>query len=308
MNLVSLFSQSLFALDLERAIEVTATAGYAAIEIACCKPHLDLVLARDPATGLASRTATQIQSAGLLTSALSGFVTLTDPQILEHELEEVETLIRLAPGFGTDLVKLTPGPPASAEAASEHWRCLEEALASIVPLARQAGVRLAFETHMRQLSDTLASSARLLSLAPSDVVGLTVDYSNLAFAGDDLAEVVRELGDRTYNTHLKNGTIDAEGSWHFGPLDQGWTDYRLVLNLLHERGYDGPLAIECLGPDAARQPTHTVRRDREILVHYLSEVGWTRAPSEDSSCSQQLRFGNRASHKKPSSRRESDEQ
>jgi len=274
MNLISLFSQSLFALDLESAIQATAAAGYAAIELACCKPHLDLAAANDPSSDLVSRTVAQIRDAGLAVSALSGFCTLTEPRILEQELAVVETLVRLAPLFGTDLIKLTPGPPGSAAATPGHWRCLEQALGVIAPLAREAGVRLAFETHMRQLTDSLASSARLLTLAPADVVGLTVDYSNLAFAGDDLAATVTELGDRTYNTHLKNGTIDADGAWRFGPLDQGWTDYPLILGLLRERGYTGPLAVECLGPDAQEHPTRTARRDREILERYLAQVGW----------------------------------
>jgi sugar phosphate isomerase/epimerase len=275
MNLISLFSQSLFALDLQGAIEATAAAGYAAIELACCKPHLDLAAARDPNSDLVPRTVAQIQSVGLVVSALSGFCTLTEPRVLEQELAVVATLVRLAPLFGTDLIKLTPGPPGAAAATPEHWRCLEQALGALVPLARVAGVRLAFETHMRQLTDSLASSARLLALAPADVVGLTVDYSNLAFAGDDLAATVAELGERTYNTHLKNGTIDADGAWRFGPLDRGWTDYPLILGLLRERGYAGPLAIECLGPDAKEHPLRTARRDREILERYLAQVEWS---------------------------------
>jgi sugar phosphate isomerase/epimerase len=270
MNLISLFSQSLFALDLETAIVATAAAGYAAIELACCKPHLDLGAAAD----LVARTAARIRSAGLSVSALSGFTPLTDTQRLRENVATTAALIRLAPAFGTNLIKLTPGPPGSADATPEHWRCLEESLAALAPLARETGVRLAVETHMRQLTDTLASSVRLLERTPADVVGLTVDFSNLAFAGDDVAEVIARLGDRITNTHLKNGTIDAQGNWRFGPLDQGWTDYTLVLSLLRERGYDGPLAVECLGPDAAQHPRRTARRDREILARTLAQVGW----------------------------------
>jgi protein FrlC len=271
---VSLFSQSLFALDLERAIDVTAEAGYDAIELACCKPHFDLERAHGDPDSVARR----IERAGLEVSALSAFNTFTDPDTLEADLEAAETFIRLAPMFRTRIIKLTPGPPGSAQATSAHWRCLEHALAALVPLARGAGVRLAFETHMRQLTDSLASSRRLLASTPADVVGLTVDYSNLVFAGDDLARALSELADRTYNTHLKNGTIGADGTWRFGALDEGWTDYVLVLSTLRDLRYDGALTIECLDPQARLHPARTARRDLTILKRTLAQVSWDPNP------------------------------
>ena len=267
---VSLFSQSLFALDLDSAIAATAELGYRGIELACCKPHFDL----DTARRAPERVARRIEDSGLEVSALSGFNTFTDPDSLENELAAAETFIKLAPLFQTATVKLTPGPPSSREATSAHWRCMERALATLVPLAREVGVRLAFETHMRQLTDTLASSQRLLGLAESDAVGLTVDYSNMVFAGEGAAQVVVDLADRTYNTHLKNGRIDASGAWRFEPLDRGWTDYALVLRLLRDKAYRGFLTVECLSPEAAEHPLCTAAHDLKVLRSLLDQVGW----------------------------------
>ncbi|MGD2175240.1 MAG: TIM barrel protein, partial [Candidatus Brocadiaceae bacterium] len=177
---VSLFSQSLFALPLDEAIEATASAGFPAIELACTKPHLDLERARREADKVAER----IEQVGLRVSALSLFNSFTTPDRLANQIDSAETFIRLAPLFKTKILKMTPGPPGSAEATEEHWGRLADALARLVPAARETGVRLAFETHMRQLTDTLASSERLLALAPADAVGLTVDFSNLSFAGE----------------------------------------------------------------------------------------------------------------------------
>jgi sugar phosphate isomerase/epimerase len=273
---ISLFSQSLFALDLERAIEGTATLGFDAIELACHRPHFDLETARRTP----ERVARRIEQAGLTVSALSGFNTFTEPRTLNDELTAAETIIRLAPLFGTEIVKLTPGAPGSAEAASAHWQCLEQTLTALIPLARQVGVRLAFETHMRQLTDTLASSEQLLEMTPADVVGLTVDYSNLVFAGEDITQVIPHLADRTFNTHLKNGTVDADGRWHFHALDEGWTDNVLVLRMLRDARYDGPLTIECLAPEARKHPLHVAGRDLAILKRILGHVGWDRESGE----------------------------
>jgi len=273
---IALFSQSLFALPLDEAISVAARIGYPALELACTGPHFDIELARHEPEKIAAR----VDEAGLEVSALSLFNTFTDRAQLDEQIETAATFIALAQLLDTHVVKLTPGPPGSAAATEEHWQCLGEAVSRLVPIAQEAGVRLAFETHMRQLTDTLASSQRLLALAPPDILGLTVDFSNLAFAGEKMADVVSALSGRIYNTHVKNGYIDADGGWHFQAIDQGLTDYAEVLPLLRDTGYDGYLSVECLGQDAAERPAETARRDLEILQRLLQEVGWTAGDAE----------------------------
>ena len=142
---VSLFSQSLFALPLDEAIAAVAKAGFPAIELACTAPHFDLDTAQRDADAVAER----IRQAGL-----------------EQDLESAETFIRLAPLFHTSLIKLTPGPPASADAQAGHWAWLAYAIDALTATAAQVEVRLAFETHMRQLTDTLEGARPTDSLDP----------------------------------------------------------------------------------------------------------------------------------------------
>jgi len=262
---ICLFSQSLFALNLGDAIATTSRAGFSAIELACTAPHFDPATAR----GQPERIARQVRDAGLSVAAFSLFNNFTDADRLDAQIDAVAMYIRLAPVFGTGLVKLTPGPPGSADAAERHWQGVSRALDALIPLARDHEVRLAFETHMRQLTDTLASSLRLLEMAPADVVGVTVDFSNLSFAGEDMAEAIPSFGDRIFHTHVKNGHIDAEGGWHFHALDRGLTDYAEVISLLRRTGYGGYLSLECLGEDARQRPFETVCRDVEMLKRYL---------------------------------------
>ncbi len=284
---ISLFSQSLFALKLMEAIETTARIGFPAMELACAKPHFDMETALQDANGVAEH----IQKAGLKVSALSLFNNFTDRARLADQVEAAKVYIRLAPLFNTEVIKMTPGPPGSAEATEEHWRCLGIALEQLVPVAEEAGVRLAFETHMRQLTDTLAGAKRLLEMAKTDVehaaslfkvVGLTVDFSNLAFAGEDMREAVSVLAEHTYNTHLKNGLVTEDGNWQFNALDDGLTDYLVVLSLLRDVDYTGYFTIECLGPDANERPAETAKRDLVILRRYLERVGYYRNLGKES--------------------------
>ncbi|MDP6359061.1 MAG: sugar phosphate isomerase/epimerase [Planctomycetota bacterium] len=264
---VSLFSQSLFALPLAEAINVTADIGYDAIELACAAPHLEYeTAAADP-----EKIARDIRDAGLDVSALSLFNNFTDRAGLREQLRVAETFINLATLFQTEVIKMTPGPPGSSDASEKHWRCLADAVSELVPLARKVEVKLAFETHMKQLTDTFASSERFLDMTPPDCVGLTVDFSNLSFAGEKMPETVSRLKGRIFHTHVKNGFIDAGGGWHFQELDSGITDYSEVLPLLREAGYDGCLSIECLGAETREHPARTARRDFDIINRYLSQ-------------------------------------
>jgi sugar phosphate isomerase/epimerase len=262
---VSLFSQSLFALPVDAAIDATAQAGYPAIELACRRPHLDLRAPDQEVERIADRT----RKAGLQVAALSLFNDFTAPGTLISQIRAAERGVRLARLFDADVVKLTPGPPASADADENAWSNLQSALDLLAPAARRAGVRLAFETHMRQLTDTLASAERLLGMADGGTVGLAVDFSNLAFAGERMPDVIARLGSRTIHVHVKNGTVGENGAWHFGPLDEGLCDYTEVIPRLRAIGYDGYLSVECLGPDAKSDPVSTASRDLRILEGFI---------------------------------------
>ncbi len=266
---ISLFSQSLFALSLAEAVRATADIGFHAIELACIKPHLDHATALENPEGVAE----QIRNAGLVVSALSLFNNFTALADVRDQIRMAETFIALAPLFGTKAIKMTPGPPASRDAGEEHWQCLADAVSELVPAARSAGVKLAFETHMKQLTDTLSSAERFLLMVPSDCVGLTVDFSSLSFAGEKMPRIISRLKDRIVHTHIKNGHTDSQGGWHFGSLDTGLTDYSEVLSLLKDAGYEGYLSIECLGPEAQAYPARTAQRDLAILDRYLGKTG-----------------------------------
>lgn len=265
---ISLFSQSLFPLPLIEAIRTTAEIGFKAIELACVSPHLDYKTVLENPEAVSD----EIRKAGLAVSALSLFSNFTDKTLLSEQLKQAEMFISLAPLFKTKIIKLTPGPPASCNAQKEHWECLEDAINQLVPAAAKFGVRLAFETHMRQLTDTLESSRRFLDMTPSDCVGLTVDFSNLSFAGEKIPMIISQLKDRIYHTHIKNGYVDSAGGWHFQALDSGLTDYSEVILLLRDAGYEGYLSIECLSPKARTEPAKTAKRDLQLLKHYLKTV------------------------------------
>ncbi len=246
----SLSSGALSNLSLEEAITRTADIGYDAIEMGCGGPHFDYETAlREP-----ERVAEQIRNAGLSVSSLftSNNFTLYEagqggtPPNLRDQVKMAETYIGLAKLFGTELIQMTTGRPPWRDAEERHWQSLGNALREIVPMAEDSGVKLTFHTNLWQVDETLAGCERLLELAPSDCVGITVDVCNLRFAGETMPRVFSVLKDRVYNIHVKNGYIDTVGGMHFTALDTGMTDWPESISLLKDAGYEGFLNIECL--------------------------------------------------------------
>ena len=256
----SAFSQSLFAVSLLEAIRITAEIGFDGRELACKEPQLTAALARDQGAELLG----YIQERGLSVSALSLFSQFTDPQTLDREIEQALAFIECAPTFETQTVKITPGPPASERAQDLHWECLRRAVDVLTERAGVLGVRLAVETHLNHLSDRVAPAQRILNLDPAGVLGVNLDFCNLAFGGDDPVGAIESFRDRLYLPHLKNGYIRA-GTYDFRTLEEGMGNYPDILAELQAVRFDGDLSIECLGTSAWEHPRDALKYDFEIL-------------------------------------------
>jgi sugar phosphate isomerase/epimerase len=124
------------------------------------------------------------------------------------------------------------------------------------------------ETHLRQLSDTTASTLRLLEMEDPEVLGVNLDLCNVAFGGDDPVASIRQLKDRLYFAHIKNGYLRGE-SYDFRRLDDGIVDYPRVIAELQRIGYQGYLSIECLGEGARLRPKETASHDLDILRRWI---------------------------------------
>ena len=270
----SLFSETLATLPLAPAVDSTARLGFPAIELLCAAPHLDHARARRDAAEVAAR----IRDAGLAVAALSLHNCFTERSGLAEQLHHARIFIELAATFDTELLQLDPGRPAAQRAAPDHWDCLRGAVRELVAMARAAGVKLAFHTTMHQITSTLAGTERFLDeCAPDECIGVTVDFANLRINGAEPELVIARLGRRILHTHIKNGSVAADGTWLFSRLDRGLLDYPALLPRLHAAGYRGYLSIESIGRNARKYPAPEAVRaagtDLELLRGYLTQAG-----------------------------------
>ena len=260
----SIFTQSLFAVDLEKAIEMAGEIGFDGIEIACREPHLTFQRAQRDWQRLLSL----ITRAGLSVSALSMYTNFTESIIAEKSCSTLMGFIDVAHAFETDTIKITPGPPGSQQATVGHWETISRNLEPCVARAEIIHVKLAMETHLNMLSDTTYSTLRLLDVFDSPALGVNLDFCNVFLGGDDPCESIIRLKDKIYFTHVKD--VDTHiSNRHWTPLGQGELDYPSIIETLEKIGYDGYLSLECLYDEVREAPRDAVETD----FRYLTKLG-----------------------------------
>ncbi|MGL4420247.1 MAG: sugar phosphate isomerase/epimerase family protein, partial [Gemmataceae bacterium] len=131
----------------------------------------------------------------------------------------------------------------------------------ILDVARDLGLRFAFEVHPGQFAFDLYSTELLLdAFAGREEFGLTFDPSHLHWQGVDPVEFLRRFPDRIYHVHMKDAALTLNGraglltgywpsgdprrGFQFRSMGRGGIDWEAIIRGLNAIGYDGPLAID----------------------------------------------------------------
>ena len=157
----------------------------------------------------------------------------------------------LATGYDHSLMQNAPLTEYGQVSEERLWQNLEYFLRRVVPVAEQAGVKLAMHPDDPPLSPirglgrimrSVENYQRLLDLVPSPVNGIALCQGNFALMTDDLPAVIRHFGrqGRIFFIHLRDVRGTAEKfveTFH----DEGQTDMLACLKAYREVGYDGVL-------------------------------------------------------------------
>lgn len=150
---------------------------------------------------------------------------------------------------GYDNEKLR-GLDAAADVTKEDlWTNLEYFLERVVPVAEEAGVKLALHPDdpprpavrgVPRIINSVAGYDRVLDLYPSDYNGITFCQGNFAAMGVDIPETIRHFGDAIHFVHFRDIRGDADEfveTWH----DNGPTDMFAAMQAYRDIGFDGPM-------------------------------------------------------------------
>lgn len=171
---------------------------------------------------------------------------------------------------------------APAVTAEELWNRLEDFLHEVVPVAEEAGVKLAIHPDDPPIDGPIGETARimtdpdafqrLIDLYPSPNNGICLGQGNFAAMGADVPAEIRRFGDAIHFVHFRDVVGTAENfyeSWH----DNGQTDMLAAMRAYREIGFDGPIR-----PD--HYPFVTAGDGDETLKGRLHAIGYMRGLME----------------------------
>jgi sugar phosphate isomerase/epimerase len=152
-----------------------------------------------------------------------------------------------------------PGPTPDIVAAG--FQDFVKLWGPVLDVARDEGVRFAFEVHPGQIAFDLYSAEMALdAMHGRPEFGFTFDPSHLHWQGIDPVEFVRKFAGRIYHVHVKDAALTLDGragvlngylppgdsrrGWHFRCPGRGGIDWESVIRALNDVGYAGPLSVD----------------------------------------------------------------
>jgi sugar phosphate isomerase/epimerase len=197
-----------------------------------------------------------------------------NPEDVKKSQDDVKQALEYAVTLGAPCIMVvTPGRADTPRA--ETRRRYVDAMKNLMPLGRQAGVRITVENFPGKHSPfvTAADFQDAAALLPG--LGLTFDSGNAA-SGEEPSESYLRCASETVHAHFKDWTVltsKEEGGnemlcgLRFKPalIGEGVLNHKAILKAMQQAHYNGCINIEYEGP---ADPYEAIRR----AVSYLRSV------------------------------------
>lgn len=202
--------------------------------------------------------ARMVRDAGLRVSSLcrGGFFTCGDP------IGDNVTALDEAAALGCDALVLVPGglPAGDRDLAGARQR-VADAVAALVPHARERGVRLGIEPMHpifaadRGVISTLAQALDIAEQHPSDVVGVVVDTFHVWWEPGVLGQIAR-AGQRIVSYQVCDWItpLPADTLLSRGMVGDGHIDFASLTRAVSAAGYRGDVEVEIFNADVWAAP------------------------------------------------------
>ncbi|GMU20653.1 MAG: hypothetical protein AMXMBFR13_07500 [Phycisphaerae bacterium] len=181
---------------------------------------------------------------------------LTHPEakVRARGVEILKREIATAKLLGVDAILVVPGavdvffmPQAPVVDYRDAWSRASEAIASAIPEAEKAGVRIGIENVWNRFLLSPMEMVRFIDSFNSKAVGAYFDVGNVMLFGYP-EHWIRALGSRICRVHVKDFRRSVGTAGGFVDLLSGEVDWPTVTATLREIGYDGWVTAEMIPP------------------------------------------------------------
>jgi 3-oxoisoapionate decarboxylase len=195
------------------------------------------------------------------------------------EYDDMVRSIERAVAIGADVMRVVGSSFTwRKEPHGPQVKALIEQFRRAVPLAEQAGVKMAVENHIDFTGDEMVE---LIDGVGSPNFGINFDTGNFLRLLDDPVKGMAKLAKSTFATHIKDLKINPDASpddWYFFssvPVGDGLIDNVALARMLKDANYQGFLAVETdfLHPDYGNDEHAAIRKSVAGLRRIVEEIG-----------------------------------
>ena len=167
---------------------------------------------------------------------------LADPKSLDRNAEDFAKVARFCEVAGIASVFVLPGVCNPGQSRAQALDASAASLATLLPLARRAGVTLTVEPHVHSYLESPDLVLDLIGRVPG--LKLTLDYAHFTCLGQT-QDRIDALAPHAAHVHVRQARPGALQT----KLAQGTINMPAMLGTLRDAGYDGWLALEWVHQD-----------------------------------------------------------
>jgi len=208
------------------AIAQLAEHGHRVFEVPISSPHCWPV---EISTAERSAARVRLREYGAKIRSLNagGYdVNLASPaaNMRQKSIEHIKSVIDLAAAWDTQEVVISPGTrrPMISPPIEKTYGWMYESLAVLIPLAKQAGVRLLLENTPYCFTPTMPELAHVVSIIHDDALKVVYDIANAAYIGEDPVASLQAHQTAIDLVHVSDTGTD---SWGHDPVGTGVVDF-----------------------------------------------------------------------------------
>ena len=186
------------------------------------------------------------------------------PEQREQALAYARASLRLAQRLGAYGLTMQSG----VEPEPGQWLAVARAVApdlrTLGDYAADLGLELTLELHKTMLMARGQEALDLMALVDHPAVGVALDPSHVTYAGENVAEIARKLGDLVKHVHLRDAVdqnimvVPGDGTVDFTALARALNDIDYQRAAVIELEYEHAVAPE-IRPDLSRAKTFLER-------------------------------------------------
>lgn len=208
------------------AIEELSGQGYSTFEVPISSPHCwpDEMSGSDRA---AMKERLDACGASIRSLNAGGYdLNLASPaaSMRRKSIDHITAVIELATQWGAAEVVISPGTrrPMISPALEWVYGWMYESVQALLPIARQAGVRLLMENTPYCFTPRIEDLAEVVRTVADDGLKIVYDVANAAYIGEDPVAALRDFHELIGLVHISDTGTDV---WGHDPIGTGVIDF-----------------------------------------------------------------------------------